>query len=353
MVPTLRSSSCARSLPPTLPCAGGFCARRSCRASSIIPSSCACSIPAKMPAGRSSYWSWYAARRCASACDRDGKLPSRRGALHLHLAGARARPRAQPRDHPSRRQAGEHLPHRRRRAAGRLRQRARRLAGQRHWRQPDLGNARICRSGSVHAGPRRSTIRSLFAGRRAVRNADGPASLVARGDAGAARGTIATTAAVSRRLEPASPSIDLIADLLAFLARRSPASGEDAILRSVLGRRGPDADASKCSACGVKRPQDVPRCLSCGVEVSSLAHHASEGLAAGAAQARGRRGAGSRRCCVSSSRWRCRRRGRCMFLTAIRDCTPASELKTGIELPAVLFSQLDGADGACAGRPVP
>ena len=37
------------------------------------------------------------------------------------------------------------------REAGRLRQRARRLAGQRDWRQPDLGNPRICRSGSVRA----------------------------------------------------------------------------------------------------------------------------------------------------------------------------------------------------------
>jgi hypothetical protein len=138
----------------------------------------------------------------------------------------------------------------------------------------------------------------------------------------------------------AGESVDRsIADLLAYSPADRPASGEDAILRSVAG--GADVIAIvQCSACGVKRPQDVPRCLSCGVQVSSLAHHPSEDwrlvlrtLADDAARIEA-----LLRLIESLA---LPAEGPLMFLTGDRAMYSASELKTGIELPAVLFSRLD------------
>ncbi len=96
----------------------------------------------------------------------------------------------------------------------------------------------------------------------------------------------------------------------------------------------------QCSACGVKRPQDVPRCLSCGVEVLSLAHHASEDWRLVL-----------RTLADDASRIEALLRlieslalpaeGPLMFLTGDPAMYSPGELKSGIELPAVLFSGLD------------
>ena len=133
--------------------------------------------------------------------DRDGKLPAVE-ARSIFIQLARALDHAHGRGVIHRDVKPENIFITAAGVAGRLRQRARRVAGQRDRRQPDLGNPRVCRSGGVRARARRSAIRFLFAGRRAVRDVDRPASLVARGDAGAARRAPRTTYAASRR--PAS-----------------------------------------------------------------------------------------------------------------------------------------------------
>src|SRR6185503_11982099 len=66
----------------------------------------------------------------------------------------------------------------------------------------------------------------------------------------------------------------LVADLLAFSAAGRPACGEEAVMRLATGEAG--AAKTTCSACGASRPEDLPRCLSCGEAVTGFGHDTAE-----------------------------------------------------------------------------
>jgi len=132
-----------------------------------------------------------------------------------------------------------------------------------------------------------------------------------------------------------------IADLLAFAPADRPASGEDAILRLVSGG-GALSATIRCPACGTKRAHDVPRCLACGTESLTLRHHESENW----------------RVVLHSLEDDAARieellrlietlamplDGPLLFLTGSRAMYSDIELKMGIDLPAVLFDELDEA----------
>ena len=131
VVLTSRSSSCAGVPPPTLPCAA---VRREAESSRQLDHPFVVRL---LDTGEDAVGPFVVQGGTgrdaapAPASTRSCRL-ARRAPSSSSWRGSTI---AQPRHHPSRRQAGERLPHRRLRPAGRLRQRARRLAGQRDRRR--------------------------------------------------------------------------------------------------------------------------------------------------------------------------------------------------------------------------
>jgi hypothetical protein len=78
------------------------------------------------------------------------------------------------------------------------------------------------------------------------------------------------------RLAPtgAGPAVDrLIADLLASDPRARPASGAEVVTRVHATDESPaSAPRTRCTACGALRPDDLPRCLSCGEHALRVQH---------------------------------------------------------------------------------
>jgi serine/threonine protein kinase len=138
----------------------------------------------------------------------------------------------------------------------------------------------------------------------------------------------------------AGPAVDrLIADLLAPDPSDRPASGAE-ILRRLYEPEGAIAVAkTPCPACGEKRPDDVPRCFSCGQEILRIDRNQRgewrlvlNELAEDAATT-------EKLLWLLSSL--CQPTDRpLLFLTGNPQLYSESEQKLGIALPAVLFSGL-------------
>ena len=134
-----------------------------------------------------------------------------------------------------------------------------------------------------------------------------------------------------------------IADLLAFSPSRRPASGEEAVVRLFIRQDEESiADKATCSACGAARPDDLPRCLSCGEPVLSLTHDPVENWRLVLRTLEDDATAMERLLRLLDSVAKPLERS-LVFVTGDRAMYSANELNWAIQLPAILFSQLGEA----------
>jgi hypothetical protein len=140
-----------------------------------------------------------------------------------------------------------------------------------------------------------------------------------------------------------SANVDrLLADLLAFSPRDRPASGEEAVMR--LASVGPPTPASStmCSGCGAPRPTDLPRCLACGAPVRGFAHDAEHDWRVILRQLEDDAAIVERLLRVLDS-VALPPEQLPLFLIGDPALYSEGERNRGIELPAILFSELDEA----------
>ena len=139
----------------------------------------------------------------------------------------------------------------------------------------------------------------------------------------------------------AGPGVDsLISDLLAFSPAERPASGEEIVRR--LSETEPVAMAPRmtCSSCGTARPDDIPRCLTCGTESLRLVHHPL-GRWRVVLQHLDDDAASTAKLLKLVEALARPLNGPLQFLTGNRNLYSAEEQSAGVALPAVLFSDLD------------
>ena len=133
----------------------------------------------------------------------------------------------------------------------------------------------------------------------------------------------------------------LLVDLLAFSPADRPASVEEIFARL---SRPVDEDAVAvavtCPACGAARPRDLPRCLSCGHEALRLTHDPEGRWQVVLQKLDDDAAAASRLLGILDPIAENSERS-LQFLTGRRDLYSPEEIKTGIALPAVMFSGLD------------
>jgi serine/threonine-protein kinase len=139
----------------------------------------------------------------------------------------------------------------------------------------------------------------------------------------------------------------LIADLLAFSPADRPASVEEIFSR--LSVAAPLAQATagtavviaaRCAACGAPRPNDVPQCLSCGHQIPRLAHDPDGGWEVVLDSLDDDPAATEHLLGTLDPIAQAPDRT-LQFLTGRRDLYSDEEKKSGIALPAVLFTDLD------------
>ena len=134
---------------------------------------------------------------------------------------------------------------------------------------------------------------------------------------------------------------DALRALVAASPSQRPASGEEAIMRLSQSGALVATDSATCSHCGVARPADVPRCMSCGQETLRIQHmwggrwclmlEKLEDDATMTEKLLSRVGPLVKPLKVTELH----------FLTGAKEMYSMQEKQTGTELPAVLFSDLD------------
>jgi hypothetical protein len=132
----------------------------------------------------------------------------------------------------------------------------------------------------------------------------------------------------------------LIADLMAFSPADRPASGEEAVMRFSQIDTVAIAKVTTCSSCGAPRPDDLPRCLTCGHEVLTLRHDPKQDWRLILRKLEDDAATTERLLRLLDSIARPPRKP-LLFLNGHLSMYSKAELETGIALPAVLFDRLD------------
>jgi serine/threonine protein kinase len=131
-----------------------------------------------------------------------------------------------------------------------------------------------------------------------------------------------------------------IADLMAFSPAGRPASGEEAVMRFSQTDPAAVAKTTTCSSCGAPRPDDLPKCLTCGFEVLSLRHDTKEDWRLVLRKLEDDAATTERLLRLLDSVARPPRKP-LLFLNGQMSMYSKVELESGIALPAVLFDRLD------------
>ena len=137
----------------------------------------------------------------------------------------------------------------------------------------------------------------------------------------------------------------LIADLMAFSPADRPASGEEAAMRFSQTDQSAVVKATTCSSCGAPRPDDLPRCLTCGFQVLTLRHDPKQDWRLVLRKLEDDAATTERLLRLLDSVARPPRRP-LLFLNGQMSMYSKVELETGIALPAVLVRSARRADGA-------
>jgi hypothetical protein len=132
----------------------------------------------------------------------------------------------------------------------------------------------------------------------------------------------------------------LIGELLAFSPADRPASGEEVVARLQAGETAVAVARVACPACGAERAPDIPRCLSCGREALRLRHD-PVGMWRIVLERLEDDARATERLLRVLDPIAEPVKGPLHFLVGSRSAYSEQELKKGIGLPVVLFSNLD------------